>query len=354
MEFDIEYGFPVAPGFTKEEIERHFWRCLYTSSEQEMLHYWVVLPKSLKPAELEPVAFPGTGLTNIGRYFTTDDSPYLEVWAAYERCQWEMNASDWLFKKLALSGEKVLHRRLVGKAVENGIFADVLTIKVHSSGDEVISRYTVQKDYNKDKGGGNYFLLKVSCASQDYTALARDIYFTAVNWDLLHRSNLAMAELLTSVDLGGESAFKIPVSWHAKIIEKNRIVVDHTTDNLSTGVINFYFYSADECHAHEDVFNKSTARFVQHDDSVILTANELEDFPNDINPELGSIQTCTGELYSEKEKIRAFYQSYIFNDSGVWCYIELVGQQRNNENYNFEANKRCLEIILATLNIKVS
>ncbi len=48
-----------------------------------MLYYWVVLPKSLRPAELERLAFPDVGLTNIGRYVTTDNSPCREVWAAY-------------------------------------------------------------------------------------------------------------------------------------------------------------------------------------------------------------------------------------------------------------------------------
>ena len=127
-----------------------------------------------------------------------------------------MNASDWLFNKLSMMGEKILHRRLVGNPSENGIFADVLTLKTQASGDDVISRYTVQKDYNRDSGGGNYLLLKASCASRDYPSLANEIYFTVVNWDLLHRSNLAMAELLTSVNLDGENAFKIPVSWQAK------------------------------------------------------------------------------------------------------------------------------------------
>lgn len=350
MNFDINYAFPVTSNFSKEEMQQRFWKCLYTSAEQEMLHYWVLLPKNIKPAELEPVTFPEAGLTNIGRYFTTDASPYLEVWAAFERCEWEMNASDWLFKKLTIMGENVLHRRLVGKASENGIFADVLTFKRHSSGDEVISRYTVQKDYNRDKGGGNYFLLKASCASRDYTALENEIYFTVVNWDLLHRSNLAMAELLTSVNLGGKSAFKIPLSWHAKTIAENRIIVDHTIKGINYGVVNFYFYSASECHSAEDAFTKSTARFHQHQHSVVLTANELEDFPNDINSALGLILTCTGEIVSHEEKMRAFYQSYIFNYSGVWCYIELVGQHRN-KSYNFEANKRCVEIILSTLDI---
>jgi len=37
----------------------------------------------------------------------------------------------------------------------------------------------------------------------------------------------------------------------------------------------------------------------------------------------------------------------------LWCYVELVGQHRNDKSYHFEANKRCVEIILATLNINV-
>ena len=351
MSSEHNYDFPLVSRFTKEEIQQHFWKCLYTSAKQEMLHYWVILPKNIKPAELEPVAFPDTGLTNIGRFFTSDSSPYLEVWAAYERCQWEMNASDWLFKKLSLMGEKVLHRRLVGKTSEQGIFADVLTIKTHSSGDEVISRYTVQKDYNRVKGGGNYFLLKASCASRDYAALANDIFFTVVNWDLLHRSNLALAELPSTVDLGGRGSFKIPGSWHAKIIAKNRLIIDHTIDGINYGVINIYFYSDSVCSSAEDAFEKSTARFHQHDDTVSFVANELEEFENDINPDLGVMHTCTGEIYSEAEKMRALYQSYIFKCSALWCYVELVGQHKNNKTYNFEANKRCVEIILSTLNI---
>ncbi len=65
-----------------------------------MLHYWVVLPKSFKPVELKLAALPDIGLTYSGRYLARNDSPCLEVWAVYERCHWEMNASDWLFKSL--------------------------------------------------------------------------------------------------------------------------------------------------------------------------------------------------------------------------------------------------------------
>lgn len=47
-----------------------------------------------------------------------------------------------------------LHQRLVTHPSGSGKFADALTIKTLASGDEVASRYTVQKDYNPADGGG--------------------------------------------------------------------------------------------------------------------------------------------------------------------------------------------------------
>lgn len=352
MNVEMSYEFPVASAYTGQETQQHFWKCLYTSAPEEMLNYWVVLPQGVKPTELDAVDFPAVRLTNIGRYLTTDASPYLEVWVGYEHCQWEMNASDWLFKKLSLMGEKVLHRRLVGKPSGNGIFADMLTVRKHESGDEVISRYTVQKDYNRQEGGGNYFLLKASCASRDYAGLLNDIYITAVNWDLLNRSNLGMAELLSTVDFDKCGSLKIPGSWRAKAIAVNRLVIEHTIDNINYGVINLYFYPVKDFPSVENVYDKAVERFHQPENDISLATNEIEPLPNEINDASGPVfQTCTGEVYSGKEKMRAFYQMYIFTQAGIWCYVELVGRKKNRHDYHFEVNKRCLEIILATIKI---
>lgn len=353
MNVEMIYDFPVISAFTGQETQQRFWKCLYTSAPKEMLNYWVVLPQGLKPAEVNPIDFPAVGLTNIGRYLTTDTSPYLEVWMGYEHCQWEMNAADWLFKKLSIMGETVLHRRFVGKASENGMFADVLTIRKHESGDEVISRYTVQKDYNPQESGGNYFLLKVSCASHDYATLLNDIYVTSVNWDLLHRSNLGMAELLVTVDLGSSGSFKVPGSWRAKTIATNRMVIEHTVDHVNYGVINLYFYPVKDFPSADSVFEKATERFHQTLDNISLVTNEPESLQNEINDASDSVfQTCSGLVSSEKDKMRAFYQMYIFRQSSLWCYAELVGRQRNPHDYHFEINKRCMEIILSTIKIE--
>ena len=37
MNFETDYTFPLTPGFSKEEIEQRFWKCLYTSAREEML-----------------------------------------------------------------------------------------------------------------------------------------------------------------------------------------------------------------------------------------------------------------------------------------------------------------------------
>lgn len=344
--------FPVENPYHADEASKIFWKCLYTSSTQEMLHYWVILPQNVQPVELNSVNFPDLNLINIGRYITQDASPYMEVWLAYERCQWEINASDWLYKKLSMMGEHIIHQRVVGNAAETGRFADVLTVRTYASGDEVISRYTVQKDYNTQKGGGNYFILKASCASRDYDSLNEKMYFTAVNWDLLKRSHLHLAELLNSVSFGKGGDFKIPASWQIKGIAENRFIVEHTIDGVNSGVINLFFYLTSECASPDEVYDSSVARFSQHNNGVVLHANEIEPINNDINPQLAeTLFTCTGELLSADENMRAFYQMYLFNHKGVWCYIELVGRHRNKSDYCFEANKRCLEMILSTINL---
>ncbi|AOR58550.1 hypothetical protein [Pectobacterium parmentieri] len=354
MNTEHNYAFPIALTTNIEDIEANYWKCLYTSTDKKMLQYWVILPKRAKPAELTPQHIAEVGLTNLGRYVTDDAQPYMEVWAAYERCQWEMNPADWLFNKLELMGEKVLNQRLIVHPSGSGLFADVLTLKIHSSGDEVISRYTVQKDYNPEEGGGNYFLIKAACAARDYPVLANDIHFTVVNWDLMHRSNLALAELLKTVNLSNKhgSSFKVPESWQVKPLTETRLVVEHTFEGVNFGVINLCFYSQEMLFTAQDVFSVSTKRFHDHEPAVTLTTDELSSIPNEFNSSLGeTLLTCRGDIFSTEEKMRAIYQCYIFSAGKIWCYVELVGRHRNHRDYHFEANKRCMDIILSSINI---
>ncbi|WP_234014027.1 hypothetical protein [Cronobacter dublinensis] len=351
MDFGVEHSFPVAAAFSKDEAQEIFWRCLYTATTQEIYHYWVVLPKYVKPVELDPIQFKDVGLINIGRYISQEASFYMEVWVAYENAPWEMNPSDWLFNKLTLMGEEILHKRIINHPSGAGKFADVLTFKRLNSGETVISRYTVQKDYNPIDGGGNYFLLKVSCAEKDYEENANIIYFIAVNWDISHRSNLLLAELLTTVTAGKESgiSFKIPDSWASKVIADNRLVIEHTFNDINHGVINLCFFSKMAYISPEQVFTMATSRFNKHDNAVALSADGPKNIANDINDHLDdAFFEWDGEIISAAEKVRALYKAYVFGCDDVWCYAEMVGPHLNHKDYYFEANLRCLEIILST------
>ncbi|MFK3704708.1 hypothetical protein ACI2JR_07040 [Klebsiella sp. NPDC088457] len=357
MDTEKKYLFPLELQDQAQAVRDGFWKCLYTSAEKEMLHYWILLPQSVKPVELRPVVFQDVGLTNIGRYITEDTSPYVEVWAAYEHCRWEMNASDWLINKLDLMGEKILHQRIITHPSGSGKFADILTSKTMTSGDEVVSRYSVQKDYNPINGGGNYFLIKTSCAARDYNALANQILLIAINWDLMHRSNMMLAELLKTVSLSkkNDSGFKIPDSWQVSTLADNRLVIEHTFNEINHGVINLCIYRQDDYHSEGDIFKVATARFNQHDRAVSLSATDIVSVPNEINTAFtGDIYTCSGEVVSAAENVRAAYQMCIFKINDLWCYVEVVGPHRNHQNYYFEANIRCQEIILSTFRIEKS
>ncbi|EGT4385597.1 hypothetical protein QL217_16955 [Cronobacter malonaticus] len=351
MDFDIGHSFPITQGFKKEEAQEIFWKCLYTGTTQENYHYWVVLPNYVKPVELVPIEFKDVGLINIGRYISQGDFPYMEVWIAYENALWEMNPSDWLYNKLSLMGENILHQRIISHPSGAGRFADVLTYKRLASGEQVISRFTVQKDYNPVKGGGNYFLLKVSCAEKDYEKNANIMHFTAVNWDLSFRSNLMLAELLTSISLGADSgiSFKIPDSWNSKVIAENRLVVEHTFNDINHGVINLCFFSKVAYPSPEHVYMLTTSRFNKHDNAVALSADGPKNIVNDMNERLDDVLfEWNGEIISAAENVRALYKAYVFGCDDVWCYAEMVGPHMNHKDYYFEANIRCLEIILAT------
>lgn len=62
----------------EKEIREKFWKCLYTSGEKEMFHYWLLLPQNVKPAELKPVTFQEVGLTNIDDTSPMTPAPILK------------------------------------------------------------------------------------------------------------------------------------------------------------------------------------------------------------------------------------------------------------------------------------
>ncbi|MEW7312652.1 hypothetical protein AB1E22_07995 [Buttiauxella gaviniae] len=48
------YPFPDEVSYSIEYQKEHFWRCVYTSTPNESLHYKIVLPMQVKPAAVKP------------------------------------------------------------------------------------------------------------------------------------------------------------------------------------------------------------------------------------------------------------------------------------------------------------
>ena len=119
----------------------------------------------------------------------------LEVSVYYEHCWYEMNAADWLVKKLDLMGENILHYRKIN-GTSTGTYADILTSKKTNKGESVISRFSVLKDYDPDFSGANYFMAKASCFKEDYQGRMLDMLQITNNWDLINKTNWNMAENL--------------------------------------------------------------------------------------------------------------------------------------------------------------
>ena len=67
----------------------------------QQLHYWLLLPNDVKPVNLVETTIEGLSMYCIGEYASVDeDKSRMEVAVCYEHCKYEMNAADWLVKKL--------------------------------------------------------------------------------------------------------------------------------------------------------------------------------------------------------------------------------------------------------------
>jgi hypothetical protein len=167
--------FPMTTNYTKEYLESNFWKCNY-DSKSDNPKYWVILPKNVKPTKIEPIRVSGN-LINIGQYQTIDECNYLEVWIFYENVSETVQPFDWLSDNLKISQETVIHQNIIN-AADGAKYLDVLTSKIITNGEKVISRFTVLKK------GVNYFFIKASCNEKDYPILADKIRHITSNWNI--------------------------------------------------------------------------------------------------------------------------------------------------------------------------
>lgn len=352
-ELEKSFHFPIEQRLDDLFLKENFWKCLYTSAE-EQLHYWIILPNSLKPTSLHKKEIKGLDLTIIGEYTRIDDSPYLEVSVGYEFCKYEMNTSDWLLKKLYIMGEQILNYRVIeGKTT--GEYLDVLTYKKMPSGDEVISRFTCLKDFDKERNGANHFCMKASCLKKDYDNLALNIFQIVSNWDLTNKSDWQMAEVLVPFDFDftEKVLFYYPASWQGGFDKTSnedcvRVVLTHTIDEENKGIINLFMYPENLFTSANQV-QKNALRNIYNLEGVSLDISEMVKIET-ANPFIKSLFQMEGEIDYSLENFSANIRVYVIQTNSGWYCINLVGPKPNLQNYFWEVNKRTLEIIINSFN----
>ncbi|PQL95580.1 hypothetical protein [Apibacter adventoris] len=347
-----DYPFPIEQNFSIDYLQKNYWKCIYTSYE-ERYHYWIILPNYVKPVKLEPININSVGLINIGQYIQVENNSYIEVWVAYEHCSYEMNVMDWLLKKLYITGEKIINY----KEFEDysGKYLDVLTYKKWNGEEEIISRFKVLKDYDKVIAGANYFCIKVSCQEKNYQNLAFDIYTIANNWNLLHKTNWSIAENLVPFryEMTETINFYVPVSWKIFILDSDvdyvkRFIFSHDENEKNIGVINAYFYANIDM-TLDLVLNKSLDR-LNNSEVINIDLEKLIIDKKNKNPFISNFWHAQGELEYPRDNLKACIIIYIIKTEKGWYYFESVGSKPNLENYNWEINKRCIELIINSFN----
>lgn len=344
------YSFPIEQKLQPEFLTQNFWKCHYTSAKDQ-LHYWILLPNNIKPTKLTPVVIQAVNLTNIGQYNSIDDAAYLEVEVVTEHTEYDINAADWLLKKIAIIGEAVVDfREIEGKST--GKYLDVLTIKKTAGGEDIISRFTVLKDHDQLKGGANLFCVKASCRAEDYEQLADKILQTVTNWDLINKSDWQMAESLTpfQCEAAEPVAFYVPVSWQIKFEAANtssfsRFVFSHEINAENKGVINGFFYDGHSAGNAASIYDKSFGRLA-HLKYELPALQQVQS----LNPSIKELWSASGSIEHQEENFVAFLEINIISTVNGWYYFETIGPKPNLENYCWEINKRCTEMILESFN----
>jgi len=348
-----KYPFPTEQTLSNKFCEKNFWKCLYDSAA-DILHYWIILPNNVKPIEVRPVKTKNA--TVIGHYIGVD-GPYLEVFVMYEYCEFEMNVSDWAEKKLIKMGELVVNHRLI-EGRSTGTYLDALTSRKLNEEETVISRVTTLKDSVGNGNGANYFMAIARCKEENYEELSNTILQIVTNWDLTNKSQWQFGELLQkfSYPVNDKVEFYVPLSWEMGFDESSihtstpRFVISHLKDEQN-GVINVFFHQSNTKKSYAEI----AEMFIERLKNLKGYKTELKQFETvkltEIkNPFIYSMYRTTGSFENDGLDFHAHVQVVIIKMKKGWYYFDLIGSKPDLDSYNWEVNKRCLELIIKSFN----
>ena len=356
MEEKKKYLFPVKRALSDNVLETNFWKCLYDAAE-ENLHYWIILPNNVKPIEVRPAKV--DELMVIGHYLRMDDSPFLEIFVAYEYCNFEMNVSDWVKKKLHKLGYSIEDYRTIDD-IACGSYMDALTSTKLNDEETLIARVTSMKDSVSNGNGANYFMAMARCFEKDYEQLADTIFQIVAHWDLTNKSQWQIGELLQKFSLPDDDPveFYVPKSWdfdfsnESLTTEAPHFIFSHIKDGHN-GLINAFFFESNSAENYEEIFMMFFDRFSQaEEEGFKIELDEFETVKQDEikNPVIHDLYRTSGTIENEEKNFLANVQVTIIKTKKGWYYFDMVGSKPNTENYYWEENKRCLEMIINSFN----
>lgn len=350
QEENIELNFPVEySDALNKRMKSSFWKCNDDSHINSALHYYLIIPKNIKPTSLIEKNIRGLdSLKEIASYRRIDTQPYMEVQLLCEKIKHEINVSDWLEHLLEIAGEQAIKKRTIKG--NTGTYLDVLTSKEFPNGETVIYRTTAQKNYDQSTKTGIMVSLKVSCLLKDYKILSEDMMAIATSWNFINLAYYQLSEDLKifnqpEVDLN----FYYPMSWKLGKLDSTetiplRFVIFNKDENGKVkGGINIFITDSK---TNENTFSKEIlSRFI--DNNVTIENPTLKEVIGSEKSDYLIKQWELSSFIGEKNDGRI---NLLIGETKKELFaVEMVGEMGKNNYYDTARNKRAFELILQTL-----
>lgn len=341
----MDYTFNKDHKLTASFLKKNFYKMNYSLSNPR-LDYWIVLPNFVKEFSTIEKRIEGIDVNLIGQYIS-NDATFFDVEVFYEHLDFDINPSDWLIRKITKLKETVIFKNDF-KDRSTGIYADILTFKETLGADRFISRITVKKNFDAELGGANYIGVRVMCREEAYNDLADLVLHTSYNWNFKNKGTWQLAERILPIGimLTNKLTFYTFESWRVfgeEASPLNRLVIRQVDNKLNKGAINIFETKLLSDHNAKEVLDK----FINRVTLTSIQLDELEDVSKSIyNPKIESAWTTQGIIKNTEEQFEAYFMAYLIQTKNSGYYFESLGSSPNYENYNWEINKRQLEMIL--------
>ncbi|CAM3722691.1 hypothetical protein MUGA111182_05350 [Mucilaginibacter galii] len=346
----MDYIFNKDHKLTPSYLQKKFYKINYSLSK-EAVNYWAVLPNFVEQFSTLEKDVERLGVKLIGQYVSKNET-FLDVEVFYEHLDYDINPSDWLLRKVVKLKETVLAENEV-KDKSTGIYNDLLTYKETDGADKFISRITVKKNFDMQLGGANYMALRVMCREEEYNNLADMMLHTAYNWDFKDKGTWQLAERIIPLTIplyNNTISFYTFESWkvYGEDVKPLTRLILHQTDNSDNkGAINIIETKPLNKDNVKDVFDAFINR-------VTLTSIELDELKevtkSILNPKITHAWTTQGLIKNADEQFEGYVIAYLIQTEKSGYYIESISSSPNFENYNWEINKRQVEMILNSFN----